>query len=134
MKWVSVGAVATVSLAMLAVPASASFDRDFTVARTGTKIFHSPRAKFRLEAVLADPKPHRRRAGRLWAVCHFVLGGERCKYHFRLNGRAGGFGNLRARGKLSPHDRHLKVIGGTRDFNGIAGKVGVSRTRNKIHF
>ena len=37
MKWVTVGAVATVSLLLLAIPASASFDPDFTLARTGAK-------------------------------------------------------------------------------------------------
>ncbi len=60
--------------------------------------------------------------------------GERCKYRFRLDGRAGGVGNLRARGKLSPNHRRLRVIGGTHEFSGVAGKIGVSRTRNKIHF
>jgi hypothetical protein len=126
-------AVAMVS-AMIAIPASASFDHHFTVVMNKTKVFNSPRAKYRVKAVLVDAPSRNGRIGRLWALCHFVLGGQRCRLHFHLNGRVGGFGNVAATGKLTPHHRRLNVVGGTRDFNRVAGKVRVSRTTKRIHF
>jgi hypothetical protein len=126
-------AVLMVSM-MLALPASASFDRHFTVVENKTKIINSPRAKFRDKAILVDAPTRTRRVGRLWAVCRFIVGGERCRYRFRLNGRVGSFGSITAKGTLAPHDRHIRVRTGTHDFKGVTGKVFVSRKTKKIDF
>ncbi len=129
-----VGASRRIVPVMLAIPASASFDHHFTAVENKTRIFNSPRAKFRAKAILVDRPTRNRRVGRVWYVCRFVLGGERCRYHFHFNGRVGGFGNLKANGKLTPHHRRLNVVGGTHDFNKVAGRIRVSRWTKKIHF
>jgi hypothetical protein len=130
---ISIGVIAMLS-AVVAIPVSASFDHHFTVAANKTKVTNSPRAKFWARSVLVDAPTRSRRVGRLWAVCRFILVGERCRFHFRLNGRVGGEGSITAKGTLAPHDRYLQVRTGTRDFKGVAGKVFVSRVTKKIKF
>ena len=45
---------------------------------------------------------------------------DRGTYH--LNGEIGGFGDINVRGNLRRGDNRLNVVGGSGDFNGVAGK------------
>jgi|SRR5215211_5835439 len=55
---------------------------------------------------------------------------------FHLNGKIGGFGDIRVRGDLDPGPDHLVVLGGSDDFDGVAGKVTVRTPKGptRIHF
>jgi hypothetical protein len=124
----------TLSVVLLGVPAAASFDHHFSVAANKTRVRNSPEAKYWVKAVLVDAPTRNRRVGRLWAVCRFIYTGEKCRFHFHFNGRGGGFGNVGAKGKLSPHDRSVQVHSGTHNFKGVGGKVVLSRTTKEINF
>jgi hypothetical protein len=84
---------------------------------------------------------HRRdRVGRDRGKCRFKPHNRKVKCHatVHLNGEIGGFGNMRVRGDLDRGPDHLVVLGGTRQFDGVAGKVTIHNTRNRkidrLHF
>ena len=61
----------------------------------------------------------------------------RCHAVVHLNGEIGGFGDIKVAGDLERHDNRLNVVGGTDDFNGVAGKVllhTLSRNTDQLHF
>lgn len=61
----------------------------------------------------------------------------KCRAVAHFNGEIGGFGINRVKGNLGPHDDRLKVVGGTRDFNGVAGKMlldPLGGNKNRLHF
>jgi hypothetical protein len=63
----------------------------------------------------------------------------RCRGAFHLNGEIGGFGDIKYRGDLRRRDRRFNVVGGSRDFQGVAGKwvlQGLNRsgTKSLNHF
>jgi hypothetical protein len=115
-------AVLTVS-AMLALPASASFDHHFTVAIgvRSERVFSNHHLKSRL----VDPRHRHSRVGRLWGTCKSVDDTSRahCELTVHLNGQIGGFGSINVKGKLGPHDHRVSVVGGSHDFRGVTGKL-----------
>lgn len=132
-RWIVVVTMATVC-AVLAIPASASFDHHFTARAKKVRIDYRPHSKFRVKALLVDPQNHHRRVGREWGRCKTRHHGFRCRQRFHFNGRIGGFGDIAASGYLHGHHRRENVVKGTHDFNGVAGKVWVGGVSPLIRF
>ena len=106
-----------------AAPASASFDHHFRVFE---KVSFNPTPNeqaFRFKGKLFDPGNRHNRVGRDHGVCkvrpHNAL---KCRGTYHLNGEMGGVGDIKVRGNLRQGDNRLSVVGGTGDFNGVAGK------------
>ena len=59
--------------------------------------------------------------------------GSKLKCHLRvhLNGKIGGFGDIRVKGDLDAGPDHLVVLGGPDDFDGVAGKLTVQNTKKQ---
>ena len=115
--------VAALGLALLAIPASASFDHHFRVFEKASFNPTPNEQAFRFKGKLFDPRNRHNRVGRDRGVCgvrrHETL---RCRGTYHLNGEIGGFGDIKVKGNLRPDDNRLNVVGGTRGFNGVAGK------------
>jgi hypothetical protein len=138
-KLIVVGVLTALSAAVLAVPASASFDRHFSVL-SREQSHHQRGDTIHFKDRLLDPRKPRNRVGgdrgrctstprRNKSFCHVVL---------RLNGEIGGKGHISLSGRLGGHDNRLNVTGGDGDFHGVAGKMlltggGGPRT-GKLHF
>ena len=137
-KFVLAGVLATLGVAMLAIPASASFDRHFSVI--GKQVSGGPVGEnaFRFKDKLLQPHNRGNRVGRDEGICRAASQRAiRCHAVVHLNGEIGGFGDIRVRGNIGRGDNRLNVVGGTGDFNGVAGKVllhNVSRRADKLHF
>ena len=135
-KFVLAGVIATLAVAMLAIPASASFDRHFSVIEKGVSGGPVGEHAFRFKNKLLQPHNRDNRVGRDQGKCreapHRKL---RCHAVVHLNGEIGGFGDLRVRGNIGPSDNRLNVVGGSGDFNGVAGKLLLLGQRaEKLHF
>jgi hypothetical protein len=96
--------------------------------------------KFKFQDQLLDPNNRRNKVGRDRFTCR-EKGRERIKCHVlvHLNGRIGGKGYIRVRGDIEPGDNHLVVLGGARQFNGVAGKMTTHDTKkpglsSRYHF
>jgi hypothetical protein len=109
--------------AALAVPASASFDRHFTVLEKARFHVLPNEEVFTIRAGLFDPLNHDDKVGNDHARCkirpHNLL---RCRGIMHFNGEIGGSGDIKYRGNVRPDDSRLNVTGGSGDFNGVAGK------------
>ena len=122
-KLIVTGAIATLGVGLLVTSASASFYHHFRVVEKAR--FHQVRngKAFRFKARLFDPRNRHDRVGRDHGLCrirpHETL---RCRGTYHLNGEIGGFGDIKVRGNIRPHDNRLNVVGGSGDFNGVAGK------------
>ena len=130
-KLIVAGVIAALGIALLAIPASASFDHHFRVFEK-VRFHQLPGGKaFRFKGKLFDPQNRHDRVGRDHGACeirpHETL---RCRGTYHLNGEIGGFGDIKVRGNLRPHDNRLNVVGGSGDFSGVAGKL-VFRYLNK---
>ena len=136
-KIIVVGGVTALVAGALALPASASFDHHFTVLEKQVSSERISRNTFRFKNRLVDPRNHRNRVGRDRGRCTFAHGKGRCRAKVHLDGEIGGFGDLFVRGDIGRHDRRLNVVGGTDDFDGVAGKM-LLRQRgsrpDKLHF
>ena len=132
------GALAALGAALLVTPASASFDHHFNVIAKETSAKRTGPNTFRFKDKLFDPQHRRDQVGRDRVRCKFTTPQRaRCRAHVHLNGKMGGFGNIRARGKIGPNDNQLKVFRGTDDFHGVAGKVlfhDLNRNTQRLHF
>jgi hypothetical protein len=125
-------AIAALGTAVVASPAFA-FDRHFTVLAT-QKSFHGAGPNhFVVKHKLFDPNNRSSKVGRDRAKCRGFVHPPRVKCHafIRLNGKVGGIGIIRVKGDLSPGDHHVPVIGGTRQFNGVAGKLTILPTKHR---
>jgi hypothetical protein len=139
-KTIVLGVLAALAAAILATPASASFDRHFAViAKAQSGRFTGN--KFRFKDKLVDPENRSDKVGRDWGWCkaRATTRRLRCRGLIRLNGKIGGFGKLRVRGNIGPDDNRLNVVGGTNDFNGVGGKMliydqGRNGPRQRFHF
>ena len=113
--------LAALGVALFAVPASASFDRHFRVYEKA--VFHETANGFRFKGKLFDPGNRHNRVGRDHGVCkvrpHNAL---KCRGTYHFNGEIGGFGDIKVKGNLHGDDFRLNVVGGSGDFNGVAGK------------
>ena len=137
-KFIGAGAIAALSLALLASTASASFDPHFSVIAKQTS-GHQGQSSFRFKDRLFNPANLHDRVGRDWGRCKFRhhVRKIRCRALAHLNGDIGGFGDIRVRGTLGHHDNRLNVVGGTHDFRGVAGKVTVHTIHgntDRLHF
>ena len=130
-KSIVAATLAALGLALLATPASASFDHHFRVVEKASFNPTPNEQAFRFKGKLFDPRNRHDRVGRDHGVCkvrpHNAL---RCRGTYDLNGEIGGFGDIKVRGNLRQGDNRLSVVGGTGDFNGVAGKV-VFRNLNR---
>ena len=123
-KLIVTGVIAALGIALLAIPASASFDHHFKVFE---KARFNPTANeqaFRFKGKLFQASNRDNRVGRDHGRCkvspHERL---RCRGTYHLNGEIGGFGDIKVRGNLGSNDNRQNVVGGTGDFNGVGGKL-----------
>jgi hypothetical protein len=122
-KFIVAATLAALGLALVAIPASASFDRHFRVFEKASFNPTPNEQAFRFKGKLFDPGNRHNRVGRDHGVCkvrpHNAL---KCRGTYHLNGEIGGFGDIKVRGNLHGDDFRLNVVGGSGDFNGVAGK------------
>jgi hypothetical protein len=78
---------------------------------------------FRFKGKLFDPRNRHDRVGRDHGLCKIRHKALRCRGTTHFNGEIGGFGDIKVRGDLEAHDNRLNVVGGSGDFNGVAGKL-----------
>jgi hypothetical protein len=131
-KFILATAIAALGAAVLASPAVA-FDHHFTVL-TKLKSFHEAGpSRFVEKEKLFDPDNHSSKVGRDRFKCHAFVNPLRVKCHgfIRLNGKVGGIGLIRLKGDAQPGELHVPVIGGTRQFNGVAGKNTILPTKHR---
>ena len=141
-KFVLAGVIAALGVAMLAIPASASFDRHFSVISKQVSGEPVGENAFRFKDKLLQPHNRDNRVGRDEGICRAVSRRAiRCHAVVHLNGEIGGFGDIRVRGNIAAvagrGDNRLNVVGGTGDFNGVAGKLllhNLGRRADKLHF
>jgi hypothetical protein len=117
--------LAVLGVGLLATSASA-FDHHFYVHqkyRSGHD--GGPNGPFVSQHKLKDPHNRTVRVGRDRFVCRAKHGGGTlsCRALVHLNGRIGGKGYIRVRGEVHHGDKYMKVVGGTRQFNGVRGRV-----------
>jgi hypothetical protein len=130
-KFIGAVVVAALAAGLLALPATASFDPHFSVIAKQTSGHQVGHNKFRFQDKLLDPRDRSDKVGRDWGVCKFRHHAIKCRVLVHLNGEIGGFGNISAAGDIARHDRRVNVVGGTHDFNGVAGKVIVRSLHQK---
>jgi hypothetical protein len=131
--------VAALGLALVAIPASASFDRHAAAPlpfdphfRVFEKaVFHETPDGFRFKGKLFDRHNHDDRVGRDRGRAK--IGGHVGHVHgvFHLNGEVGGRGDLKYRGDIESGDNRLVIVGGSGDFNGVSGKI-VFHNKNRL--
>jgi hypothetical protein len=123
-KLIGAATLAALALALLAIPASASFDHHFTVLEKDVFKPNPNETAFRFRGKLFDPRNRTDRVGRARGLCklrpHNSL---RCRGTLHLNGEIGGFGDIETRGDIRRNDLRLEVVGGSGDFEGVAGKL-----------
>ena len=124
-KLIVAATLAALGLALLPIPASASFDHHFTVLEKDVFKPNANETAFRFRGKLFDPRNRDDRVGRDRGLCkvrpHNSL---LCRGIYHLNGEIGGFGDIKVRGDIHlPNDLKVNVVGGSGDFNGVAGKL-----------
>jgi hypothetical protein len=133
-KFVLASAIATLGVAMLPIPASASFDRHFSVIEKGVSGESVGEHAFRFKNKLLQPHNRDNHVGRDKGICREAPHRQlRCRAVVHLNGEIGGFGDIHVRGNVGRSDNRLNVVGGTGDFNGVGGKV-LLLAQNRVHF
>jgi hypothetical protein len=135
-KVILAAAVAALGSAVLAGPATASFDPHFNVLAkqiSGQQTQHG----FKFKDKLLDPRNTADKVGRDKGECREKPHALKCRVTIHLNGELGGFGDLRLAGNFSRHRLRLNVVGGSDDFNGVAGKMvlhSINGATDKLHF
>ena len=124
--------------AVLAAPASASFDHHFSVIGKETSSHNGPNG-FRFKDKLLDPHNRSNKVGRDRGECELRHAVDKLKCHalVHLNGEIGGSGDIRVKGAIARHDNRVEVVSGTDDFNGVAGKMLIHELHgnvDKLHF
>jgi hypothetical protein len=137
-KFILVGVLTVLGAAMLATSASA-FDHHFTVFEKQKSGHQVGQNAFRFKNKLLDPHNRHNKVGRTRVTCRInpQTGKVKCHAVVHLNGEIGGLGNIRVRGDLDRGPDHLVVLGGTRQFDGVAGKVtgrSINRRIGTQHF
>jgi hypothetical protein len=115
--------LAALGVTLLAPPASAAFDHHFRVIEKARYHRLASGNGFRFRGKLFAPRNRHNRVGRDHGRCRLRHNVGRCRAVVHLNGKIGGSGDLKIRGQIRTHDNRLIVIGGSHDFNGVAGKV-----------
>jgi hypothetical protein len=117
-------AAASLAAGLLAATASATFDPQFNVIEKQVSYHNVSGHGFSFKGKLFNPQNRADRVGRDWVRCKFNRHHRlKCRALAHLNGEIGGFGNIRVSGGVGRHDNRLNVVGGTHDFDGVAGKV-----------
>ena len=110
--------------AAVAASSALAFDRHFTVLAKQKSFHEVGQNAFVLKDKLRDPNNRSSKVGRDRFKCREKHRNKvKCHGLIRLNGRIGGKGHIRVKGDLQPGDNHFVVMGGTRQFNGVAGKL-----------
>lgn len=110
--------------AALLVTSASAFDHHFRVLAKRTWTRAGPNANaIRFEDKLVDLRHRRDRVGRDHWKCRVRRHRVKCHAFIHLNGKIGGIGAIRVRGDIKHNDDHLRVLGGSRQFNGVAGKL-----------
>jgi hypothetical protein len=137
-KLILAAGLAALCTALLAVPASASFDHHFSVIAKQVSSQRVGQHAFRFKDKLLQPGNRSNRVGRDKGKCRETSQRKlRCHAVVHLNGEIGGFGDILVSGNIGRHDNRVNVVGGTDDFNGVAGKMlidNLSRDVDKLHF
>jgi hypothetical protein len=116
--------LAALGLALLPIPASASFDHHFTVLEKDVFNPNPNETAFRFRGKLFDPRNRHDRVGRDRGLCKIRPHNSLlCRGTSHLNGEIGGFGDIKTRGDIRRGDLRLNVVGGSGDFEGVAGKM-----------
>ena len=134
-KFIGAVALAALVAGLTAIPASATFDTQFSVIAKQTSAHNVGRNEIRFQEKLLNPRNRNDKVGRDWVRCKYKpnIKKLRCRAVAHLNGEIGGFGNIRVSGDIRPPhgNRRLNVVGGTHDFNGVAGKLLVRSLHQK---
>jgi hypothetical protein len=137
-KFILATALAALCTALLAVPASASFDHHFSVIAKTVSTERLGQHAFGFKDKLLQPGNRSNRVGRDKGKCREASHRKlRCHAVVHLNGEIGGFGDIRVAGNIGRGDNRVNVVGGTDDFNAVAGKMlihSLSRRVDKLHF
>jgi hypothetical protein len=134
-KLIVTATLAALGVALLATPASASFDHHFRVIEKAS--FHPTTNGYRFRGKLFQAGNRDNRVGRDHGRCTLSHHAARCHGIVHLNGEIGGFGDIAFRGNIREDDNRLNVVGGSHDFDGVAGKILLhNRTRRitGLHF
>ena len=134
-----IGAAAAVLGAALLATSASAFDHHFTVLEKQKSGHRVGQNAFRFKNELLDPHDRHNRVGRARVKCRFNPRKRKVKCHavVHLNGEIGGLGDIRVSGDLDGGPDHLVVLGGTRQFDGVAGKVtgrSINRRIGSQHF
>jgi hypothetical protein len=134
-KFILAAAIAALGAAVVASPAFA-FDHHFKVLGKAKSSHRTGQNTFVLREKLLDPNNRHNKVGRDRLKCRAKPRKIKCRVKFHLNGKIGGFGDIKARGDLDPGPDHLVVYGGSDDFDGVAGKVTARTPKGptRIHF
>jgi hypothetical protein len=137
-KFIVAATIAALGVGLLAVPASASFDHHFTVISKQVSGEPISSHAFRFKDKLFQPGNRSNRVGRDKGICREASNRNRIRCHavVHLNGEIGGFGDLLVAGNIGPGDKRMNVVGGTGDFNGVAGKLQLHTLSriDRLHF
>ena len=135
-KFMLAAALPVLAGAVLAAPASA-FDHHFSVVAKPRSSHGVGRNAFVFKDRLFDPHSRHDKVGSDRGKCRQKHGGPKtkCRIRVHLNGEIGGFGDIRVKGDLDTGPDHFVVIGGSDEFDGVAGKLTVhTAKRIKYHF
>jgi hypothetical protein len=131
-KFILAAAIAALGAAVVASPAFA-FDHHFSVKAKETAIHPAGQNAFRFKDRLLDPNNRHDKVGRDHGKCRQKSQRRiKCRIRVHLNGEIGGFGDIRVRGDLQPGDGHLVVLGGSDQFDGVAGKLTIHELRERV--
>ncbi len=116
--------VAGVGAALLATSAFA-FDPHFYVHQKYRSGHDIGQNRFVRQDTLRDPHDRQSRVGRDHFRCRAKHQGGtlKCRALVHLNGKIGGKGYIRVRGEVHHGDKYMKVVGGSRQFNGVRGRM-----------
>jgi hypothetical protein len=137
-KLILTGAIATLGVGLLATSASASFDHHFSVIAKQVSGHQVGQHAFVFKDKLLQPGNRSNRVGRDKGKCREASHRKlRCHAVVHLNGEIGGFGDIRVAGNIGRGDNRVNVVGGTGDFNGVAGKMLIHSLHgdtDRLHF
>ncbi len=125
--------VAVLGAGVLASSASA-FDHHFNVLSKQTSSKRVSHTKFRFKDKLLNPKNRHDRVGRDRGQCKFNIQTHnvKCRAVAHLNGKFAGSGDIKVRGDFGRGDHRLNVVGGSGQFNGVAGKLKIQTLNPKV--
>jgi len=125
MRKLMLAAVVAALLAALLATSAFAFDGHFYVHQRYRSGHDIGQNAFVRQDKLLDPHNRQNRVGRDRWKCRAESHPYRlkCRALVHLNGRIGGKGYIRVKGVLHHKDKYLNVVGGSRQFNGVAGRM-----------